>query len=88
MDQIAGTFLVVGYFVPPLVLLIALSCWLCPKAEKRVWPWVIVAFIPIVNFFAPWILLAQAVGVALDRTEHEWEPEDEWEPDDQGSLRE
>ena len=88
MDQIVGTAFVMGYFVPPLVLLIALACWLCPKTEKRIWPWVFVAFIPIVNFFAPYILLAQAIGVALDRTEYDGEPEDEWELDDEDALRE
>lgn len=88
MDQFTGAIWIVASFVPPLVLLIALACWLCPKAEKRIWPWVIIAFIPIVNIFAPWILLAQVVGVALDRSEYEWEPEDEWELEDEDALPE
>ena len=47
----------------------------------RVGPWIVVAFIPIASIFAPWILLAQAVGIALDRSEPEWDDE-EWEEEE------
>ena len=81
MEDFIGAWIVMAGFVPPLVIMIALACWLCPKANMRVGPWIIVAFIPIANIFAPWILLAQTVGIALDRSEPEWE-EEEWAEDD------
>lgn len=69
-----------------LVIMIALAYWLCPKADLRVGPWIVVAFIPIGSIFAPWILLAQAVGIVLDRSEPEWDDE-EWEEEEDWPLR-
>ena len=81
MENFIGAWIIMGAFLPPLVIMIALACWLCPKADIRVTPWIIVAFIPIANIFAPWILLAQTVGIALDRSEPEWD-DDEWEEEE------
>ena len=78
MENFIGAWIVMGCFVPPLVIVISLAFWLCPKADMRVGPWIIVAFIPIANIFAPWFLIAQTVGIALDRSEPEWDDE-EWE---------
>lgn len=78
MENFIGAWIIMACFVLPLVIMIALACRLCPKADMRVGPWIIVAFIPIANIFAPWILLALTVGIALDRSEPEWD-DGEWE---------